>query len=427
MNLIKYFLKFFDVFFHRHNSLKKTNDDNKGQGLSHESFSGNGTTPIKTGNKDENHHNGNNNSIDKGANVVHDDGKGQGPNHESFSGNSTTPIKADNKDENHYEGNNNPTNNVNKTNEHTIRANRPYTVQVIPFLKSELDLDYNGRYMVNYSISDSRVMEFPVIRAPKKGCEIKLPVRGRCGKRGVCEQKLCEEIEKLNLLGFYDNLSLFVTDRRFRYEPDLAYIDAKKGIFIDIEIDEPYSGLERKPIHYTIGNYTVDDKRNDDFTERGWTVIRFSETQVYKQPQSCLKYVYKLLHDMDTSIRMPHNLAAVDDIKICPMWDKNCAERMASERKRETLLGINRFIEQSEERKPDVIYDYSHGREIENDILKHKEQQGKQQSSGIYCTRLSPVKDTGCQYSVEAEKQKEIQNISTQSEPKTTPSSRGYA
>lgn len=122
MNLIKYFLKLFDVFFHRHNSLKKMNDDNKGQG----------------------------------------------PNHESFSGNSTTPIKADNKDENHYEGNNNPTNNVNKTNKHTIRANRPYTVQVIPFLKSELHLDYNGRYIVNYSISDSRVMEFPVIRAPKK-------------------------------------------------------------------------------------------------------------------------------------------------------------------------------------------------------------------------------------------------------------------
>lgn len=90
-----------------------------------------------------------------------------------------------------------------------------------------------------------------------------MPVRGRCGKRGVCEQKLCEEIEKLNLFGFYDNLSLFVIDRCSRYEPDLAYIDAKKGIFIDIEIDEPYSGLERKPIHYTIGDYTVDDKRND--------------------------------------------------------------------------------------------------------------------------------------------------------------------
>lgn len=140
---------------------------------------------------------------------------------------------------------------------------------------------------------------------------------------------------------------------------------------------------------------------------------------------------------MDTSIRMPHNLAAVDDIKICPMWDKNCAERMALGRKRETLLGIDRFIEQSEEIKTDVIYDYSHGREIESDILKHKEQQGKQQSSGIYCTRLSPVKDdailhctpsdAGCQHSVEAEKQKEKQNISTQSEPKTTPSSRGYA
>ena len=140
---------------------------------------------------------------------------------------------------------------------------------------------------------------------------------------------------------------------------------------------------------------------------------------------------------MDTSIKMPHNLAAVCDIRMCPMWDKDCAERMASERKRETLLGINRFIEQSEERKLDVIFDYSHGREIENNILKHKEQQGKQQSSGIYCTRLSQVKDdaslhrapsdTGCQHSVEAEKQKEIQNISTQSEPKLHQSSRGYA
>lgn len=102
------------------------------------------------------------------TNVVHDDDKGQGPNHESSSGNGTTPIKADNKDENHHEGNNNPTNNVNKTNEHPIHAIKLYTVQVIPFLKSELDLDYNGKYIVNYSISDSRVMEFPIIRAPKK-------------------------------------------------------------------------------------------------------------------------------------------------------------------------------------------------------------------------------------------------------------------
>ena len=55
MNLIKYFLKFFDEFFHRHNPFKKTNDDDKSQGPNNESFSGNGTTPIKTDNKDENH------------------------------------------------------------------------------------------------------------------------------------------------------------------------------------------------------------------------------------------------------------------------------------------------------------------------------------------------------------------------------------
>lgn len=245
---------------------------------------------------------------------------------------------------------------------------KTYTVQTIPFLTSELDLDYKATYTVQYSIFCSLDAKFPIIRAPKKGCEIKLPMIDRSGKRGACEEKLCNMIEELKLHGFYDNLSLVIGNNATHYEPDLAYINVKKGIFIDIEIDEPYSGWERQPIHYKTKYGTIDDRRNDYFTERGWTVLRFSEKQVHEQPKSCLKRVYQLLSEMDGSITMPQCLATEVDISPDDIWTKEQAERKEQNKEREKMLGIDKFI-QPAEAPHTTIEDYPHGQEIEKKII----------------------------------------------------------
>lgn len=314
------------------------------------------------------------------------------------------------------------------------RISQNYTVQTIPFLTSKLDLDYETSYKVLYSIPNSADAKFPIIRAPKRGCEIKLPMVGRCGKRGVSEEKLCKMIKSLKLHGFYDDLSLFVGKFLNPYEPDIAYIDAKKGIFIDIEIDEPYSGWERQPIHYKTKYGTIDDLRNNYFTERGWTVLRFSEKQVHEQPKSCLKRVYQLLHEIDGSITIPQCLATEVDISPNDMWTKEQAERMEQNKEREKMLGIDKFI-MSPERPNEALKDYPHGQEIEKKISNRKKEAqlkvGEQiQSRFIVNPPRTPkvsISNSDEQRRREAEQYEHPQQISTQSKPKTTPSSRGYA
>lgn len=218
-----------------------------------------------------------------------------------------------------------------------------YRIQQIPFLPDVLNIDYSKHFYVNYELNSSEKFEYPYLKAPQKGVEIKLPVRGRSAMRGFCEEKLCDVIKECKLDKFKDNLTLIVKDCSCPYEPDLVYIDIDKGIFIDIEVDEPYAGLERIPIHYKIGGGTHDDLRNQYFIERGWIVLRFSEKQVFKQAKSCLKYLYQIISRIDNSIVMPAALVNVPDLEVDHMWTKDESISMATNKEREKMLGISGF------------------------------------------------------------------------------------
>lgn len=354
---------------------------------------------------------------------------GTSANPESGSEPGTEPLKPQ-----QAENTNQPDNHNKPQNPPPSKISKPYTIKSVHFLLSNLNLDYKATYTVQYSISCSLDAKFPIIRAPKKGCEIKLPMIGRSGKRGACEERLCNMIEELKLHGFYDNLSLVIGNNATHYEPDLAYINVKKGIFIDIEIDEPYSGWERLPIHYKTKYGTIDDLRNNYFTERGWTVLRFSEKQVHEQPKSCLKRVYQLLHEMDGSITMPQCLATEVNISPNDMWTKEQAERMEQDKEREKMLGIDKFI-MSPERPNEALKDYSHGQEIEKKISNRKKEAQLKESEQIQSKfRVNPpqppqvpITNPDEQRRREAEQYEHPQQISTQTKPKSTPSSRGYA
>jgi hypothetical protein len=71
----------------------------------------------------------------------------------------------------------------------------------------------------------------------------------------------------------------------YPYTADFAYIEPAMNLHIDIEVDEPYDYTSRQPRHY-IGLET-EKKRNRFFTDRLWIVIRFSEEQVVRWPDSC--------------------------------------------------------------------------------------------------------------------------------------------
>ncbi|NUQ26594.1 MAG: hypothetical protein HUU34_21825 [Saprospiraceae bacterium] len=72
------------------------------------------------------------------------------------------------------------------------------------------------------------------------------------------------------------------------YFPDFVYICNKTGLHIDIEIDEPYSMIDKIPIHFIDSS---DFERNEFFLNQNWSVIRFSELQVVKQPDECINLI----------------------------------------------------------------------------------------------------------------------------------------
>lgn len=76
------------------------------------------------------------------------------------------------------------------------------------------------------------------------------------------------------------------------FQPDFLLICKETGIHIDIEIDEPYSVDNGKPIHH---DRSKDDERDVFFLEINWGVIRFTERQVIENPKECVYLIQNVL------------------------------------------------------------------------------------------------------------------------------------
>lgn len=72
------------------------------------------------------------------------------------------------------------------------------------------------------------------------------------------------------------------------YSPDFTYINKTNNLHIDIEIDEMYDLVDKKPIHFKGGD---DERRNQYFLKSNWVIIRFAEEQIQKHPEDCCKYI----------------------------------------------------------------------------------------------------------------------------------------
>lgn len=128
----------------------------------------------------------------------------------------------------------------------------------------------------------------------------------------------------------------FSADYKRPYTPDITLTYPLKGsrLLIDIEIDEPYTLKEQKPTHFQ-GN---DDARNDHFRERGWVVIRFTEAQVIRQPQSCIKQVAEVLADLTQDPSLLEPFVGVPDLDPQRQWTQAEALEMAQRQEREPVL-----------------------------------------------------------------------------------------
>lgn len=90
--------------------------------------------------------------------------------------------------------------------------------------------------------------EYAVVKMPKKGSVIKQPVEDKQQIRGYKEGYFQGQMESLlgNSISVSGNSLISTGDETRPYEPDifLPYLGNGDNIFIDIEIDEPYGGVD---------------------------------------------------------------------------------------------------------------------------------------------------------------------------------------
>ncbi|MGD1839810.1 MAG: hypothetical protein ACFB0B_02790 [Thermonemataceae bacterium] len=116
------------------------------------------------------------------------------------------------------------------------------------------------------------------------------------------------------------------------YYPDFAFIDKKKRLFIDIEIDEPYALPFGKPTHY-LGS---DEIRNRFFLQQGWMVIRFTEEQVVRQPKQCCKFIAHRVAAVTKETKLPDLFYHIDDLSIHQkQWTRRQSEYLFDQRYRD--------------------------------------------------------------------------------------------
>lgn len=108
-------------------------------------------------------------------------------------------------------------------------------------------------------------------------------------KKGYSEEKFFGYLKMI----FNDNVKVNKAPLINKpYIPDFLIIDDDLGIYLDIEIDEPYVFGTGEIIHYNESN---DSKRDLFFINNTWIVIRFSENQVLAQPKDCALFIKNIL------------------------------------------------------------------------------------------------------------------------------------
>jgi hypothetical protein len=123
--------------------------------------------------------------------------------------------------------------------------------------------------------------------------------------------------------------------RALPFEPAMALVDEQNGLYIDVEIDAPYHGWYRFPMHYVAGK---DNVRDQYFNEQGWAVVRFSERQVREQSQGCMELLRRIV-----SVLRGEECEYDGLVRPEKCWTQKEAVAMERELAREKYLKIQTF------------------------------------------------------------------------------------
>lgn len=199
---------------------------------------------------------------------------------------------------------------------------------------------------------------YVITKYPKKGTII-FPFRHKqIARRGFLEHFFQQQLQSFlpSPISVVGDASLVVGNGYRPYEPDIAivYDSPNLNIRIDIEIDEPYSGLTKKPTHYIDCG---DNMRDMNMTNLGWIVVRFAEKQIKKEPLNCVAYIASLLKRIDDRFAFHSDILKLPEPTPVERWTEIQAKLMACRKEREKYLENNCFgnVEENQYSSQDIL------------------------------------------------------------------------
>lgn len=137
------------------------------------------------------------------------------------------------------------------------------------------------------------------------------------------------------------------------YYPDLLVVDDTSKLVFDIEIDEPYSLVDGKPLHILWAEDLLnpdpydnpDDRRNEYMVMYRVVVIRFAEEQVIKYPSKCLGLINEFIRlvvssNGSSNIEYSHLFDGWSEDMLVERWTEDEAYEMAYNKYRDTYLNL---------------------------------------------------------------------------------------
>lgn len=210
--------------------------------------------------------------------------------------------------------------------------------------KETINLLFNGHFLFDHFLGESEHKNFPSLKIPQKSTPILTPHVDKIGATmGVMEPillkhliNICKGIDGITIL---ENVKFPILNRNYSYRPDFCLYWKKKNLYIDIEIDEPYDIVNRKPIHYQ-GN--GDNLRDRYFIRNGWCVIRFAEQQVKENIEGVINYVRRVLRWLtdEKEIKIQK-----DTLVPIDRWSYEEATTMSSNNVREHYLDLPDYVQ----------------------------------------------------------------------------------
>lgn len=158
-------------------------------------------------------------------------------------------------------------------------------------------------------------------------------------KKGKIFACILSNIESLHLKDLRDDVCVRLFGQS--YYTDLAYINEKKHIYVDIEIDEPYT------IHYHASHYLNHEGKSKDhfhdkaFSCSGWYVIRFSEEQMFCHTKECLFDIYEFLLSIGAIDEMPAQLQGNSHVAPQKKWTHTQSNKWIENKQRKEYIGFN--------------------------------------------------------------------------------------